>query len=69
MLRTANPHLTFGHGPRFCLGAPLAGIELQTLVPALLDRFPTLRLAVPFESLRERKELFTGGLVELPVTW
>ncbi len=67
--RTRNPHLTFGHGPRFCVGAPLARIELQALFPALLDRFPTLRLAVPLESLRGRDELLTGGLVELPVTW
>ncbi|MGH3872482.1 MAG: cytochrome P450 [Pseudonocardiaceae bacterium] len=67
--RTRNPHLTFGHGPRFCVGAPLARLELQSLLPALLDRFPTLRLAVPVESLRGRDELLTGGLVELPVAW
>jgi cytochrome P450 len=67
--RDRNPHLTFGHGPRFCVGAPLARIELQSLFPALLNRFPTLRLAVPVESLRGRDELLTGGLVELPVTW
>jgi pentalenolactone synthase len=67
--RTPNPHLTFGYGPRFCLGAPLVRIELQMLFPALLDRFPTLRLAVPVESLRGRDELVTGYLVELPVTW
>jgi pentalenolactone synthase len=67
--RASNPHMTFGHGPRFCVGAPLARIELQTLFPALLGRFPTLRLAVPIESLRGRDELLTGGLVELPVTW
>ena len=67
--RTRHPHLTFGHGPRFCVGAPLARIELQMLFAALLDRFPTMRLAVPVESLRGRDELLTGGLVELPVTW
>jgi cytochrome P450 len=67
--RIRNPHLTFGHGPRFCVGAPLARIELQMLFPALLKRFPTLRLAVPIESLRGRDELLTGGLLELPVTW
>ena len=43
--------------------------SLQILFPALLDRFPTLRLAVPVESLRGRDELLTGGLVALPVTW
>jgi cytochrome P450 len=67
--RTRNPHLTFGYGPRFCVGAPLARIELQSLFPALLNRFPTLRLAVPIEALRGRDELLTGGLMELPVAW
>jgi cytochrome P450 len=67
--RERNPHLTFGHGPGFCPGASLARIELETLFPALLNRFPTLRLAVPVESLRERDELLGGGLAELPVTW
>jgi cytochrome P450 len=64
--RERNPHLTFGHGPRFCTGASLARIELKTLFLALLNRFPTLRLAVPVESLRD--ELLGGGLAELPVT-
>jgi len=67
--RKRNPHLTFGHGPHFCPGASLARIELETLFPALLNRFPTLRLAVPVESLRERNELLDGSLAELPVTW
>lgn len=67
--RERNPHLTFGHGTHFCPGASLARIELQALFSALLNRFPTLRLAVPVESLRERDELFGGGLAELPVTW
>lgn len=67
--RAPNPHLSFGHGPRFCIGAPLARIELHALVTALGDRLPTTRLAVPIESLRSRDELLTGGLIELPVTW
>jgi pentalenolactone synthase len=67
--RKPNPHLAFGHGPRICVGAPLARLELQMLVPALLHRFPTLRLAVAAESLRERAEVVTGGVMELPVTW
>jgi cytochrome P450 len=67
--RERNQHLTFGYGPHFCPGASLARIELQTLFATLLNRFPTLQLAVPVESLRERDESLTGGLVELPVTW
>jgi cytochrome P450 len=43
--RTPNPHLAFGSGIHFCLGAPLARLELQTSLPALLQRFPELRLA------------------------
>lgn len=67
--RAPNPHLAFGHGPRFCLGAPLARIELQELFTALLDRCPDMMLAIPVDELRSRDELITGGLVSLPVTW
>jgi pentalenolactone synthase len=67
--RGAYPHLGFGHGPHFCLGAPLARMELQTVFGTLLRRFPTLRLAVPAEELRPRTATLTGGVLELPVTW
>ena len=67
--RQPNPHLTFGYGSRFCLGAPLARMELQAVFARLVPRFPTLRLAVPLERVRVRSDLLTGGLVELPVTW
>ena len=67
--REPNPHLTFGHGPHYCIGAPLARIELQTLFGTLFQRFPKLRLAVPVEALRPRSEHLTGGLTALPVTW
>jgi pentalenolactone synthase len=67
--RADNPHVTFGHGPYYCIGAPLARLELQALFGALFQRFPTLRLAVPVEQLRLRSHLLTGGLTALPVTW
>ncbi len=67
--RHPNPHLTFGHGPHFCLGAPLARLELQVLFSALLARFPGLRLAVPVTQLQHRNDVLTGGLAALPVTW
>jgi cytochrome P450 len=69
MHRKHNSHLSFGHGRHFCLGASLTRIEMQLLFPALLSRFPMLRLAVPVESLRKHDELLTGGMAELPVTW
>ncbi|MEO7195179.1 MAG: cytochrome P450 [Pseudonocardiaceae bacterium] len=67
--RTANAHLSFGHGPRFCIGAGLARLELRAVFTALSQRFPTLELAVPLEELRLRNDLLTGGLTALPVTW
>ena len=67
--RHPNPHLTFGHGPRFCIGAPLARIELQTVFGRLFRRFPALRLAAPVGDLTVRADLLTGGLRALPVTW
>ncbi|HWV25831.1 MAG TPA: cytochrome P450 [Aeromicrobium sp.] len=42
--RDPNPHVGFGMGLHFCLGAPLARMELQISLKALLDRFPTLEL-------------------------
>lgn len=67
--RRPNPHLSFGFGPRFCLGAPLARLELQVLLSALLGRLPGIALAVPVEELTPRTDLLTGGLSALPVTW
>jgi cytochrome P450 len=59
--RVDNPHVTFGHGPYYCIGAPLARLELQALFGTLFQRFPTLRLAVPVEQLRLRSHLLTGA--------
>lgn len=67
--RLAGTHLTFGHGGHYCIGAPLARIELQTVFAQLVPRFPTMRLAVPISELRLRTGRLTGGLVDLPVTW
>jgi cytochrome P450 len=67
--RSTNPHMTFGHGAHYCIGAPLARIELQVVLETLVSRVPGLRLATPVVELRPKSHLLTGGLVELPVTW
>jgi cytochrome P450 len=67
--RRGVPHLAFGHGARYCIGAPLARIELQTVFAQLVPRFPALDLAVPVEDLQVHDGQLAGGLAELPVTW
>ncbi|MEV1170789.1 cytochrome P450 [Nonomuraea sp. NPDC049784] len=67
--RQAGAHLTFGYGARYCLGAPLARIELQAVFSQLISRFPTMRLARDVQELTVNSHLLTGGLAELPVTW
>jgi cytochrome P450 len=67
--RKPVPHLTFGFGAHQCLGQQLARIELKAALPALLRRFPTLRLAVPFEQIDFRVVSPVYGLMALPLTW
>ena len=63
--RSPNPHLAFGSGIHFCLGAPLARLELQASLPLLLQRFPHLALAGP--PVR-RPTFVLRGYQTLPVT-
>jgi unspecific monooxygenase len=67
LTRQENPHLTFGLGIHYCIGAPLARLELQTSFRALLRRLPAIRIA------REPVE-YSGGFIirghrALPVTF
>ena len=65
--RSPNPHLSFGHGPHFCIGASLARTELRIGLTTLFTRLPELALAVAPESLTLHTERLTGGLDTLPV--
>ncbi|MGX7758843.1 cytochrome P450 [Streptomyces angustmyceticus] len=67
--RKATGHLAFGHGIHQCLGQQLARVELQVALPALVTRFPTLRLAVPPEDVPLREGMNINGVHRLPVTW
>jgi cytochrome P450 len=62
--RSPNPHLAFGAGIHFCLGAPLARVELQASLPALLRRFPRLEAAGP---PTRRPTFVLRGYADLPV--
>ena len=45
LTRETNQHIAFGAGIHFCIGAPLARLEMNISLPALIERFPTLELA------------------------
>jgi cytochrome P450 len=67
LARRDNPHLGYGHGIHYCLGAPLARLEGQTAIATLLRRLADLRLAVDPADLRWRGGLIMRGLRSLPV--
>lgn len=63
--RTPNAHLGFGLGIHYCVGAPLARVEIAAALTALAEKLPGLRLAEP---PRRRPEFVIRGLRELRVT-
>ncbi|MEV0981312.1 cytochrome P450 [Streptomyces sp. NPDC049915] len=65
--RSLKEHLAFGHGVHFCLGAPLARLEVVEVLRQLFDRFPDLALAVPADQLRPVPSLISNGHQEVPV--
>ncbi len=67
LARSPNPHVAFGQGPHYCLGAPLARLEGQIAFETLLRRFSDLQLAVPVESLPWRRGVFLRGVERLPL--
>ncbi|MFF8727525.1 cytochrome P450 [Streptomyces sp. NPDC015171] len=67
LTRTLKEHLAFGHGVHFCLGAPLARLEVVETLRQLFDRFPDLALAVPADALTPVGSLISNGHGALPV--
>ncbi|MEM7116995.1 MAG: cytochrome P450 [Chloroflexota bacterium] len=66
LTRPKNPHVSLGGGIHFCLGAPLARLELQVALSILLQRLPNLQLA---KEPRYRNTYHFHGLEELLVAW
>ncbi|WP_332643552.1 cytochrome P450 [Aeromicrobium sp.] len=68
--RDAHGHMAFGHGRHVCLGQYLARLELQVGFRAMLDRFPSLHLAVAPEDVPlYEEELIIQGVHRLLVAW
>ncbi|MGP3919770.1 cytochrome P450 family protein [Nonomuraea sp. 10N515B] len=65
--RKVKDHLAFGYGVHFCLGAPLARLEVAEALRQLFERFPAMSLAVPADALRPVPTLISNGHQELPV--
>lgn len=64
--RDPNPHLAFGHGIHFCMGAPLSRLEARVALTDLLGRLEGLELAEP-ENWEPRKALHVHGPTRLAV--
>ncbi|WP_371793448.1 cytochrome P450 [Streptomyces sp. NBC_01471] len=60
-------HLSLGHGPHFCLGAPLARLEATVALERLFARFPAVELALPEGELPRHTGFVGNGVRELPV--
>lgn len=67
--RGTNRHVAFGFGVHQCLGQPLARLELQIAYPALLRRFPGLRVTVPDSEIAFRDDMAVYGVHALPVAF
>lgn len=65
--RPDNRHLSFGNGPHFCLGAPLARLEAEITIGTLARRLPTLRLNT--RTPQWRPNPMQRGLVSLPIAY
>jgi cytochrome P450 len=64
--RVPNDHLSFGHGPHFCLGAHLARLQMRAMFGAVLDRCHDIE---PDGEVRRLRSNFQNGIKRLPIRW
>lgn len=67
--RSICPHLAFGYGPHYCLGASLARVEMQEVFTGLVVRLPSLHLVDNVDEIEFRSESFVFGPKMLLVGW
>lgn len=60
-------HISFGHGPHYCLGAPLARLESTIALERLFTRWPHLEIALPEAELGRHPTFVGNGVQRLPV--
>ena len=66
--RDPNPHVAFGIGTHFCLGANLARLELRIMIEALVRRFPDMAIA-PGGAPARMASTLVRGIERLPVVF
>jgi len=66
--QNAKEHLSLGFGPHYCLGAPLARLEVRIVLEELSARLPSLRL-IPVQTLRFQPNTTFRGPLSLLVEW
>lgn len=64
--RVRKRHMSFGHGLHFCMGAPMARLEAEIALKAMVARLPNLKLMGPGERIAP---FFLWGRRTLPVAW
>lgn len=64
--RDPNPHLAFGIGEHYCLGANLARLELQAMFRQLAERLNEVELTGPIQRMRSN---FVGGIKHMPIRY
>jgi cytochrome P450 len=67
--RKSRHHVAFGHGVHVCLGQHVARAELLAAFATIIEKLPTLRLAIPLDEVRFRTDMEVYGVHELPVIW
>jgi len=64
--RNPNRHQSFGHGIHFCLGAPLARLEVRIVLEKMVQKFRMLRI-VPGAQLKQAQSMLIFGVQSVPV--
>ncbi|MFS0723663.1 cytochrome P450 [Paenibacillus sp. 1P07SE] len=67
--RKVNNHIAFGKGVHYCLGAPLARLEGEIAISALIRRMPNIRLKISSDELEWRPGMIIRGVREIPVSF
>ena len=64
--RASNPHLAFGFGPHYCLGANLARMEIKVVFEELFRRLPDIEVTRPLDLPERSASAFVAGIHHLP---